>query len=553
MYAPQRGMRCFLWLALTFCSMATAEGAIGSGNVLVLFNNASTAGSEIANYYAQVHPGVHLLGLNLEGYNTNDEEISDDYYLNTIRPQILAAKDSQNQPILNSNIDVIVTTKGLPLRIYVDNPNPGAYVDPFGVNRTVPADCWKPYSSLESELTRIDVISTQEQMGDQYFFNQTTPPNPSLNPYYPNFPYPVAKPTVPFDYSNYYIAGYGGMRLTARLDGFTTGDVKAAINKAQQAFLIPNSRWVVLDDDPNSVGGDRMIQLKNNVLAPKSQAYVYENTDTATLTAPGPVIGYVSHGVNDGVGGLEPGYIAGQLNFTLANGAVFQTHESFNAYSFQPGENMGGQGLVAEWLAIGGTAGVGHVQEPMSGTNYEANEDQMYKMLLDGYTWAESAWGSITQLSYVNTVVGDPLMVWKKVLPGDANLDGLVNVADLSLLGKFWGTTGQAGGYLWSHGDFNADGIINVADLSLLGQYWGQTSSWADGGASTAGPLDMEAFLASVPEPSSTTLAFSVLVALLAGYEWRRLRPPCQPNELPKLRLISNNSSFLGTQYFSIF
>jgi hypothetical protein len=38
----------------------------------------------------------------------------------------------------------------------------------------------------------------------------------------------------------------------------------------------------------------------------------------------------------------------------------------------------------------------------------------MFKMLLSGYTWAEAAWSSMQQLSYVNTVVGDPLMTWKR-------------------------------------------------------------------------------------------------------------------------------------------
>ena len=511
MGAPRWSMRLILGVALVSYSTNSLWGAIGPQNVLVLYNTASADGLELANYYLQVHPGVQLLGLT--GVTTA-EQVTDDYYLSVIRPQILQSGK------LTSSISTIVTTKGLPLRIYTDNANPGAYTDPFGVTRTVLSGWWRPYSSLESELTRIDVISTPQQMGDQTYFSQQGMPNrpqPSCNPYYGS--------SVSFNYSNYYISGYGGMRLSARLDGFTTADVKAAINRAQQAFLISNSRWMVLDDDPNSLGQDRMVQLKDNVLVPKAQAYVYNNTDDAITTAPGPVIGYVSHGTNDGSGGLEPGYIAGQLNFTLANGAVFQTHESFNASTFQLPETQD-QGLVAEWLAIGGTAGVGNVTEPYSGTNNEANEDQLFKMLLNGYTWAEAAWSSIQQLSYVNTVVGDPLMFWRKVIPGDANLDGFVNVSDLSLLGAYWGTTGQAGGYMWNRGDFNADGIINVSDLSILGANWGRVANWTSGGSGTSGSLDTEAFLASVatiPEPPTRSLFLAGLFALLVGYGYWQL------------------------------
>jgi hypothetical protein len=413
MYALGRGIRFLLGLTFALCLFSSfAIGGNDSEGVLVLYNNASNEGLEIANYYAQVHPGVRLLGLNLDGYDVNEEQISDDYYLNVIRPQVLSAIDP--------SVDVIVTTKGMPLRICVDDPNPGSYTDPSGVTRVVGAGWWKPYSSLESELTRIDVVSTWQQMGDQTYFDQAGQPNcpqATKNPYYPYLYYPVAKTIGPFDYGAYAINGYGGMRLTSRLDGFTAAQVETAIDKAQQAYLIPNYNYVVLDDDPNSVGGDRINQLKS-VLNAKSQRYVYNNTDAPITTASGPVIGYVGHGVNDGAGGLETGYIAGQLNFKLANGAIFQTHESYNAYSFQQGDNMAGQGLVAEWLAIGGTAGVGHVYEPMSGRDYEANEDQIYKMLLSGYTWAEAAWSSMQQLSYVNTVVGDPLMTWKRPTAG---------------------------------------------------------------------------------------------------------------------------------------
>jgi uncharacterized protein (TIGR03790 family) len=451
---------------------------------LVLYNSDSPQGIEIANYYAQVHPGVQLLGL--AGVTTN-EEITADYYLQNIRPQILSA--------LTPSTSCIVTTKGLPLRISVTESNPEVYVDPFGVTRQVDASRWKPYSSLESELTRIDTISSWQQMGDQYFSDKRMN-NPSLDPYYPNFPIPNYKTIGPFDRSL-----YGGMRLTARLDGFTVSDVTSSIQRAQHAYLISKSRWIVLDDDPNSAGGDRLPQLKF-LLASKAQAYAYENNDAATTTASGPVIGYISHGTNDGVGGLDTGYLAQQINFTMAKGAVFFTHESYNAYSFQQGRNYEGQGLVADWLQIGGTAGVGNVWEPQSGTNYEVNEDLLFKMLLEGYTWGEAAWSSMTELSYVQTVVGDPLMTWKKPILGDANLDGVVNVDDYGCVDSGFGTDGG-----WEMGDFDQNGLINVDDYGILDAAFEQSSTGAN---------------AAVPEPSILVLLIGSVLTSVVVYLRKR-------------------------------
>jgi uncharacterized protein (TIGR03790 family) len=434
-----------LTLSLGLLIASSSLGAIAPANVLVLYNASSPDGIDLANYYAQVHPGVQLLGIT--GVPTAEEITADDY-LSLIRPQVL--------PALNSSISVIVTTKGLPLRINVTESNPGSYTDPYGVARTVGSGWWKPYSSLESELTRIEEVGTWQQMGDQTYYSPTgapSRPQPSSNPYY--------GVCSAFSYSKYAISGYGGMRLTSRLDGFTTADVKAAIDRAQKAFVPSGASYVVMDDDP-AAGTDRMVQLRDIALTPKGQNYVYDNTSAAVTTAPGPVVGYVSYGIHGG--GLSPGYITNQLNFQLAGGAVFDTHESYNAYSFQPGGNLGGQGLVAEWLQIGGTAGVGNVQEPLNGSNYEANEDQLFRMLLNGYTWGEAAWSSLRQLSYVNTVVGDPLMTWKAALAGDINLDGTVNGADFNTILSNYNKSGMD----WTQGDMNGDGVVNGADLNIV-------------------------------------------------------------------------------------
>ena len=58
-------------------------------------------------------------------------------------------------------------------------------------------------------------------------------------------------------------------------------------------------------------------------------------------------------------------------------------------------------------------------------------------------------------------------------LNGDANLDGVVNAADLNQLGLNWQQRACSG---WQDGDFNSDSIVNAADLNEVGLNWQQSA-----------------------------------------------------------------------------
>jgi hypothetical protein len=57
-------------------------------------------------------------------------------------------------------------------------------------------------------------------------------------------------------------------------------------------------------------------------------------------------------------------------------------------------------------------------------------------------------------------------------IPGDANCDGLVDVADYDI----WAANVGATNATWSHGDFNGDGLVDVADYDIWAANVGQTS-----------------------------------------------------------------------------
>ncbi len=475
---PIAAVAVLAWTSTLF--FALSAHSLSASNVLVLYNADSPEGIEIADYYAQTHPGVTLLGLN--GVSTA-EEVGQAHYLDVIRPQVLAG--------LTDDIDVIVTTKGLPLRIKNTAPNPGTYEgwrgEAFGV--PIVDSWWKSYSSLESELTRIDLIDSADMMGDQAAF---------LSP--PSFPFatdhqasnPYFNSTQAFDRDN---PAVEGMRLAARLDAFTVDDVKGMIDRAQTAFSLPTQQFVILDDDPTApaTGVDRMVQLGFNVLEPLDHKFVYDPTDADIIDAPLPVIGLVSHGSH----AAGPGYID-NLRFELADGAVFHTWESFNAYSFVEGNNKYGQGLVGEWIAAGGTAALGHVHEPTASAAKVANEDIFWQRLLSGSTLAEAAWAATPQLSFVNTLIGDPLMTLLPWIPGDATLDGIVGISDLNVVLDDWNQTTARGVV---QGDFNLDGFVGINDLNIALGYWN-----ANGGQSA--PVD-------VPQPASVWCLVSVAAGLM--------------------------------------
>ncbi len=441
-------------LAWAFQLGLAAAPAFGldEANVLLIFNADSADAQQIASHYTQLHPGAHLLGISNVPLG---EEMAAGDYLTTIRQPVLG--ELQRLEGLGTGIDCIVTTKDLPLRI----------VNPAGTG-------YNRYSSLESELAWVDAYDSAARMATPW----------TRNPYYYK--------NRAFDRSRDQI------RLTSRLDGFAVEDVIAEIDRAEQAAVGRPGCYFIVDDDPDCAYG-RMTNLRDYVLLPRQLPHLYDATDAFLTASPGPVSGYVSHGVH---GGASGDYVANGLAFSFAPGSIFHTYESFNAYTFDAGgigQMPQRQGLLAEWIARGGTAGTGHVQEPGTDRKQVTNEDLLFYMLLEGYTWAEAAWNATYQVSYVNTFVGDPLMHLRAWQPGDCDLDGDVDLFDLAAVKFAYGSkAGQDDYDFWA--DMDADGDVDLFDLATVKFNYGRSAA---GGQ-------------QVPEPASLTLlAMGGCVALL--------------------------------------
>ncbi len=86
-------------------------------------------------------------------------------------------------------------------------------------------------------------------------------------------------------------------------------------------------------------------------------------------------------------------------------------------------------------------------------------------------------------------------MAMASLHPGDANGDGMVNLADLQILGDNWQSTAAS----WAMADFTGDGNVNLADLQILGDNWGY-------GVSPDISFDEALAGLTIPEPASLLL-----------------------------------------------
>ncbi len=94
-----------------------------------------------------------------------------------------------------------------------------------------------------------------------------------------------------------------------------------------------------------------------------------------------------------------------------------------------------------------------------------------------------------TECLYVNTLemapggtfdtTGSPIYYLNGLLPkqlimADANLDGAVSLADLTILATYYDDEGTG---IWEHADFNGDRNVSLSDLTILATYYGSGTS----------------------------------------------------------------------------
>ena len=203
---------------------------------------------------------------------------------------------------------------------------------------------------------------------------------------------------------------------------------------------------------------------------------------------------------------------------------VSLTAETLSQASLTPPTLSPGQSVLSGWALSesGSSASTNPAYLSLSTAfTYPSTTDQLWSSSYNGSSW--SSWTQITP----NDLTFDNTNFWASfgttnaglnnyayavtgtaVIAGDVDLDGRVDINDLTIV---LGNYGQAG-KTWTQGSMDGDptGTVDINDLTIVLGAYGNTV------AASGGPG-----MGAVPEPASVLLAAAGLVGLLA-YAWQK-------------------------------
>ncbi|GBD86110.1 hypothetical protein BMS3Abin03_00019 [bacterium BMS3Abin03] len=342
--------------------------------------------------------GEIIKDFNWEYPNTNHAW---QYFITYIMNPIQNYLDStyvNGQP-LKSKIKYIVLCKGIPLKI---NP----YVEFAGVGHY-----YRTMVSLDGLICFLSQtnpdFSILDDVFDTYYDSIT-------NPYFyvdKNFSGAYRFKSDYFGDSNYKI-NY----LVSRLDGLTYNDVIELIDRSAQPDLSGDNLFL-LDAHYSYAPGvyalrSDAIETRNN-LSFIGYDNILDLTDYIYYSSSTPVIGYTSSGKHAGMP-YNYNYL---FTFEKPEGSIYNTYESFNGFymdTLNLWNRQDNQGMITEWVRVGGSGGAAHTYEPTTAT---ISKDSIFFPLYSiGYSMVDAAYQGIPYLAFRNVVVGDPLttIAWGK-------------------------------------------------------------------------------------------------------------------------------------------
>ena len=375
-FMPARCLFAFaVCLTVSILRPVGADAQTGA-NVLVVANEALPASIEIAEYYVQRRqvPATQLLKIR----TSVADQISRLEFETTIQAPIVAwlARTGSQDRIL-----YVVLTKGVPLRIAGQG----------GGRMTAIA-------SVDSELTLL-----YRRMTDQ----AVSPNGNVANPYFLG----EAQPSTARRFSH--VAQ--DIFLVTRLDGFTTADVKALIDRglapATAGKVILDQRAGV-NDKPNEWLAAAAKKLEAQGIGER----VVLEQSSRVVEGQKDVLGYYAWGSND------PSLTSRAPSIGFAPGALASLYVSTDARTFTepPAEWKPGpweskqsyhagspQSLTGDLIRAGVTGVAGYVNEPYLDTSIRP--DILFPAYFAGFNLAEAFYLALPALSWQSVIVGDPL------------------------------------------------------------------------------------------------------------------------------------------------
>ncbi len=406
-----------VWLPMWVCAGEPhAPHKRSPDQVLLLVNENSPVSKAIAEDYALKRQVTNILAVQCQdsALSTANETIS-----------LAAFSQSIESPLrvflaTHTNIDFIVLTKGIPIRIT------GAAMGSCDEHSREPENV-RGHPSVDSYLSALDYASLPGALKIELAGSG------AIGCAYSNRYWNAAEP-----FSHGKFGGY----LVTRLDGYTEAEAKALTARslaAEQDFALYRSHGkVLLDTQPNFGMGDKATQpapiTGTHILA--ESAWSEFNADmrhaSAVLRRRGILVeldlsesfvgqrsnllGYFSWGSND------PKYSANAYQtLWFAPGSLSDTAVSTSARTFLP--TRGGQSLLADLIAHGLTCGKGYTDEPL--LQAIASPTIALDRYTSGYTMAESFYAASHFVGWEDVVIGDPLC--SPYLAADYQFDRIIS------------------------------------------------------------------------------------------------------------------------------
>lgn len=381
-----------------FLSRALAGNAIkrSPDQVLVVFNANSPVSRAIADDYAHKRNIKNLFSVHCQdsALNTENETIT-----------LAAYAQSMEKPVheylaAHTNIDFIVLTKGIPIRIT------GSAMGSCDEQSRAPAAI-RGHPSVDSTLAALDYANLPGTMKIDIAGSG------AIGCAYSNRYWNASEP-----FSHAKFGGY----LVTRLDGYTEADARALVSRALAAEHGLTNGSVLFDDQPIFGLGDKATQPApiTGTTISRESSFGEFNADMRhahdILVKRGildeldlgetfvgqrsNLLGYFSWGSND----ARYSSNAYQTLF-FAPGSLSDTAVSTSARTFLP--TRGGQSLLVDLIAHGLTCGKGYVDEPL--LQAIASPTIVMERYTSGYTMAESFYAASHFVGWEDVVVGDPL------------------------------------------------------------------------------------------------------------------------------------------------
>lgn len=360
---------------------ATREAAA----TVVIFNTRDPESRQLADYYAERRgiPAANLIGLDCP----LDEEISrEDYAAKIERPlrEVFESKGwwtvrdgpGGRREVAASRMRFVALIRGIPLKIKttVQPPSPEATPpprpnggDPIGGHDE---------AAVDSEIAALGAFS-----GDPFGLLS--------NPYFRRFSPVLDTPSI------------AGLLLVARLDAPTAETVRRMIDESLLAERIGLFGWAYIDrrsiPESGYRAGDDWLRGAAQDCWNHGIPVILDNqpaTFPAGFAVTAAALYYGWYDWSAGGAMTAPQFMPG---------AVAVHIHSFSAHTLRDANANWAAPLVSR----GAAATMGNVYEPY--LDLTPHLDVFNERLLQGFTFAESAWMSVKGLSWMTTMVGDPL------------------------------------------------------------------------------------------------------------------------------------------------